>query len=420
MNALAPYDAVLLLSFGGPEGPEEVLPFLRHVTGGRGIPDERLAEVAHHYDIRGGVSPINGENRRLIAALEEELRTRGESVPVLWGNRHAAPFTVDALTEARERGLSRLLALVTSAYPSYSGCRQYREDLAASVVELGLDLVPEGGAEPGTSEPVLRLDKVRPYADHPGFVEAAATRTVEAVRAFLDAHELAHPHLAYVTHSIPDAMAAASGPEGGEYVPRHEEIADLVTARVREALASSHPAAVDALTTSLVYCSRSGPPHQPWLEPDICDHLGDLVEQGVDGVVVSAVGFVADHMEVVHDLDTEAAEVAEELGIAFTRVPTVRDDPAFVRGLVDLLEERAAEARGEDLTPVSLSPRGPLPSRCRPGCCGDSRPRGPRPALCGLDSPGVIPPAETPDTPDTTNPTRMTDPTGTTTPEVTR
>lgn len=392
MNALAPYDAVLLLSFGGPEAPEEVMPFLRHVTGGRGIPDERLAEVAHHYEIRGGVSPINGENRRLVEALEGELRSRGESVPILWGNRHAAPFTTEALQEARERGLSRLVALVTSAYPSYSGCRQYREELASSVVDLGLELVPEGGADDGATgdgPATLMIDKVRPYADHPGFVEAAATRTVDAVRKFLATHEVARPHLAFVTHSIPVSMAEASGPDGGEYVARHEEIVDLVTARVRESLAGTP--GIDALTMSLVYCSRSGPPHQPWLEPDIGDHLRDLAEDGVDGVVVSPIGFVADHMEVVHDLDTEAAEVAETLGLAFVRVPTVRCDPAFVRGLVDLLEERAAEARGEDVTPATVSARGPLPSRCRPGCCPDPRPVGARPALCGLDSPGVTP-----------------------------
>ncbi|GAB49438.1 ferrochelatase [Mobilicoccus pelagius] len=383
MNALAPYDAVLLLSFGGPEGPEEVLPFLRHVTGGRGIPDGRLAEVAHHYDIRGGVSPINGENRRLVAALEAQLAERGESLPILWGNRHAAPFTADALREARERGLTRLVALVTSAYPSYSGCRQYRQDLADSMVELGLDLTAEGGRDGGGT---LVVDKVRPYADHPGFVEAVASRTVAAVQDFLAAHELARPHLAFVTHSIPTAMAGASGPAGDEYVRRHEEIAELVTAAVREALAGT--TAADALDMSLVYCSRSGPPHQPWLEPDICDHLRDLADAGVDGVVVSPIGFVADHMEVVHDLDTEAAEVAADLGIAFVRVPTVRDDPAFVIALADLLEERAAEARGEDVSPATVSPSGALPSLCVPGCCPDLRPGGPRPALCGVDSPG--------------------------------
>ncbi|WP_245851950.1 ferrochelatase [Mobilicoccus massiliensis] len=362
MSTLAPYDAVMVLSFGGPESPEDVMPFLRHVTGGRGIPDSRLAEVAHHYDMRGGVSPINDENRRLIAALKNELAARGESVPVLWGNRHAAPFTVDAL---REAGARRIVVVVTSAYPSYSGCRQYREDLAEAVGEIAAEADPQSGVGSG-----LRIDKVRPYSDHPGFVEAAADRTVATLRAFLAEHGPSRPHLAFVTHSIPVEMERTSGPHGGAYLHRHAEVVEQVMARVREIAPIEH---------SLVYCSRSGPPRQPWLEPDIGDHLRALSADGVDGVVVSPIGFVADHMEVVHDLDTEAAGIAAELGLAFTRVPTVQDDPRFVRGLVDLLEERAREARGEVVTPVSVSEE-PLPSVCAPGCCPNLR--GERPALC--------------------------------------
>lgn len=364
VSALEPYDAVLLLSFGGPEGPDEVMPFMRHVTAGRGIPDERLAEVAEHYVSRGGVSPINGENRRLIAALTTELASRGESLPVVWGNRHAAPFTEDALREAHDRGLRRLVALVTSAYPSYSGCRQYREDIFDSLTAL-----QDQGRH-------LEIDKVRPYADHPGFVEAAAARTVEAATRFFAEHDdLARPHLAFVTHSIPDVMAHTSGPGGDDYLARHTDVAEVVVERLRQETGRD-------LEWSLVFCSRSGPPQQPWLEPDVNDHLESLAADGVDGVIVSPIGFVADHMEVVHDLDTEAAETAAGLGIAFTRVPTVRDDPRFVAGLADLLAERAAEARGESPTHASISAEGALPSVCVPGCCPGRRPR---PAVCGSD-----------------------------------
>ncbi|MDO5626761.1 MAG: ferrochelatase [Mobilicoccus sp.] len=369
MSPLAPYDAVLLTSFGGPEGPEEVMPFLRHVTAGRGIPDERLAEVAHHYDIRGGISPLNGENRALIAALGAELARRGVEVPILWGNRHAAPFTTEALGEAQAAGMQRLVALVTSAYPSYSGCRQYREHLAEARDEL---VATRGAGED------IRIDKVRVFGDHPGFVEAVTRRTVDAVRSFLAEHDPHTPHLAFVTHSIPTAMAESSGPDGGAYVARHEEVADLVAEAVRAEVGVEMP-------TSLVYCSRSGPPRQPWLEPDIVDHLDELAERGVDGVVVSPIGFVADHMEVVHDLDTEAAEHAATLGLAFTRVPTVRDDPTFVAALVDLLLERAAQARGEDVTPATATPSGALSSVCAADCCPNLR--GARPALCGADAP---------------------------------
>lgn len=375
MSSLAPYDALLLLSFGGPEGPDEVMPFLRHVTGGRGIPDERLTEVAHHYDMRAGISPINGENRRLIAALRAELDRRGESLPILWGNRHAAPFTIEALREARAAGSTRLVALVTSAYPSYSGCRQYREDIAEALAELGLDAQDGGNVTVGAGVDI-EVDKIRPYADHPGFVEAVAGRTADGVASFLDAHDLTRPHVAFVTHSIPDAMAHSSGPSGEDYLRRHTEIAEIVADRIREQVGRE-------IGWSLVYCSRSGPPHQPWLEPDVCDHLEDLARDGVDGVVVSPIGFVADHMEVVHDLDTEAAETAEALGLAFARIPTVQDDPRFVAGLVDLLEERAQEARGEDVEPASVSALGALPSRCAPGCCPNLR--RPMPAACGRD-----------------------------------
>lgn len=362
MSDLHPYDALMLLSFGGPERPAEVMPFLRHVTGGKGIPDERLAEVAHHYDIRGGRSPINDENRALLAALRSQLARRGVQIPVFWGNRHSAPFTTQALRDAHEAGARRVLVVITSAYPSYSGCRQYREDLAASLAELA-----EEGVE-------FELAKVRPYADHPGFAQPQERLVSEAV---LDmAARVASPHLAFVTHSIPVSMAAHSGPGGDDYIRLHRELAEAIAQQLAES-------GVD-VPWALVYCSRSGPPHQPWLEPDIVDHLERLAGEGVNGVVCAPIGFVADHMEVIHDLDTEAADAAAGLGLAFTRVPTVRDDEQFVAGLIDLCYERAAEARGEQVQPVTVSPTGKaLPSICAVGCCPN--PRVSRPAVCGSD-----------------------------------
>lgn len=362
MSDLAPYDAILLLAFGGPERPQEVMPFLRHVTGGKGVPDERLAEVAHHYDMRGGRSPINDESRALMAALHAELAERGCDVPVVWGNRHSAPFTVDALRAAHEAGARRVLLLITSAYPSYSGCRQYREDVAAACRELASE-----GIE-------LEVDKIRPYADHPGFVGPTTRLVTQAVAAM--AERVERSHLAFVTHSIPTSMSEHSGPGGDDYLRMHRELAESVGDRIA---AEGTP-----IPWSLVYCSRSGPPRQPWLEPDIGDHLHELTDAGVQGVVVAPIGFVADHMEVVHDLDTEAAQIADELGLAFIRVPTVRDDPEFARGLVDLALERAASARGERPEAVTVSPTGAaLPSICERGCCPN--PRACRPAACGSD-----------------------------------
>ena len=361
-EVLAPYDALLLLSFGGPEAPDEVMPFLRRVTAGRGIPDDRLQEVAHHYDLFGGRSPINDQNRALIAALEAELKERDIELPVLWGNRNSPPFLADALTDAAARGLHRLVVVTTSAYSSYSSCRQYRENLAdalASAQEAGL---------------VLEIDKIGPYALRPGFVDPNARLVVDALRSVSDVpdSELA---LLFVTHSIPDAMDETSGPGDGEgrlYQEQHHALAHQVVDRVRAELGRE-------LAPEVVYCSRSGPPSQPWLEPDVNDRLEELAAAGRRVVLVAPVGFVSDHMEVAYDLDTEAVETAERLGVRLVRVPTVGVDPGFVAGLVDLVEERAAEARGE------LVPAGPgvRPSVCPAGCCPNLREA--RPALCGSD-----------------------------------
>lgn len=363
---LSPYDAVLLLSFGGPERPEDVLPFLRNVTAGRGIPDQRLLEVGEHYTLFGGRSPINDQNRALQAALRAELDRRGSDTALLWGNRNWEPYLVDALSELAANGARRVLTVTTSAYSSYSSCRQYRENLAdadAALRERGVDLV---------------IDKVRPYAHHPGFSRTMQRLVTTAVRTVLPADQA--PHLLFVTHSIPTAMDDTSGPGDGEgnlYSSQHAALARAITAEVNAACGTD-------LDSDLVYCSRSGPPQQPWTEPDINDALRELARDGVRSVVVTPIGFISDHMEVLYDLDTEAAATAAELGVRMVRVPTCGVDTEFVQGLVDLLDERARQARGESPTlpawPTTADVRPPV---CAAGCCPNLRQD--RPALCGQD-----------------------------------
>jgi ferrochelatase len=367
LGQLSPYDGILLLSFGGPEKPEEVMPFLRIVTAGRGIPDERLAVVAEHYQSFGGKSPINDQNRLLLAALRAELDRRELGTPVVWGNRNFHPFLTDALREAHETGMRRLVTIVTSAYTSYSSCRQYREDLAAAVATLA-----EEGRE-------IEVDKVRPYFSHPGFSRVNARHVTEAVRALRDQGD-EEIRLVFVTHSIPEAMDDTSGPgdgEGNAYRREHLALSAAITEEVNATLSR-------ALDHELVYCSRSGPPTQPWLEPDVNDALRTLASEGVRTVVVAPIGFVSDHMEVRYDLDTEAARTAAEAGLQMVRVPTVGTDPEFVSGLVDLVVERAAQARGAGTGPSPSWPgREVSPSVCRSGCCPNLRAA--TPALCGTD-----------------------------------
>lgn len=367
-HPLAPYDGILLLSFGGPEKPEDVLPFLRTVTAGKGIPDERLEEVGEHYHRFGGKSPINDQNRALLAALRTELDRRGIDTPLVWGNRNFTPFTVEALREAHGAGMRRVVTIVTSAYSSYSSCRQYREDLAAAQAEA----VDEGVG--------IAVDKIRPYCNHPGFSRANARLVTDAVRGLVrDGVDAAGIRLVFVTHSIPTAMDETSGPgdsEGHLYSRQHIALGAAITEEVNATLD------VD-LEGELVFCSRSGPPSQPWLEPDVNDRLEELAAEGATAVVLAPIGFVSDHMEVIYDLDTEAAETAERLGLRMVRVPTVGTDTEFVSGLVDLLLERAAQARGE--SPGCPAWPGPeaRPSVCQPGCCPNLRAA--RPALCGRD-----------------------------------
>ena len=363
-DPLAPYDAILLLSFGGPETPDEVMPFLQNVTRGRGIPTERLSAVAEHYLHFGGRSPINDQNRALLGQLRERLSGRSK-VPVYWGNRNWSPFVVDALRQAHEDGARRVLTLVTSAYPSYSGCRQYREDIAAALITLAA----EGR--------ILDVDKIRHYANHLGFLGPVGDALVDGVRQVPPGSKVV-----FVTHSIPTPMDATSGPAGGAYRASHLEACASVLELAQGVLGTR-------LDWDLVYCSRSGSPSQPWLEPDINDHLATLAEAGVPGVVVVPIGFISDHMEVVFDLDTEAEETAGKLALPFVRVATSGSDPRFADGLVQLLLERAAAERGENPARPAIGPHGPWHDVCPIDCCRNLRVPD-KPAACGIDWPGRI------------------------------
>ncbi|WP_210503800.1 ferrochelatase [Nocardioides xinjiangensis] len=361
-----PYDALLVLSFGGPEKPEDVVPFLENVTRGRGIPRERLEEVGQHYFLFGGKSPINDQNRALIAALEQDLAEQGIDLPVYFGNRNWDPYLADTLRRMTADGISRAAVLATSAYSSWSSCRQYRENLWDAVQEV-----------PGAP----RLDKLRQYYNHPGFIEPVVDACLAALAQLPAGGDAAR--LVFVTHSIPTAMAETSGSEDGRgqprpaYVPQHLSAADEVAARVRAATGQDR-------RHDLVYCSRSGAPSTPWLEPDVNDHLEELARDGVTQVVLVPIGFVSDHMEVIYDLDTEALATAERLGVQAVRAATPGVDPRFVAMVRDLLLERSAAERGEEAERAAVGSMPAGPDLCGAGCCPN--PRGPRPALCGLDS----------------------------------
>jgi protoporphyrin/coproporphyrin ferrochelatase len=326
------YDAVLLVSFGGPERPDEVLPFMEHVTAGRGIPRARLEEVSAHYRLFGGRSPINDQNRTLRAELEAELARSGPALPVYWGNRNSDPFFADELRRMRDDGVRRALCVVTSAYSSYSGCRQYREDLARARDEVG-----EGAPE---------LDKVRVYYNHPGFVEPQVDLVASALDELpVSAREGAR--VVFTTHSIPHTMSRHS-----DYEAQHAEACRLVMASFPD-----HG-------WDLVDNSRSGPAFVPWLEPDVNDHLERLAGEGCPGVVVVPIGFVSDHMEVVYDLDVEAAATSARLDLPMARAGTVGVDTRFVAGLAELVRERHEGAPAR-----ALGTRGPNWDACPVDCC---------------------------------------------------
>jgi ferrochelatase len=314
------YDALLLVSFGGPEGRDDVMPFLRNVVRGKNVPDERLRRVAEHYYLFDGVSPLNGENRRLLEALEAELASASIALPLYWGNRNWHPLLEDTVKRMAAAGVRRALALATSAYGSYSSCRQYLEDIERARAAAGND-APE-------------IHKIRPFYDHPGFIEANRARLTETLSE-VPPDRRGSAHLLFSAHSIPMDMA-----KGCDYARQLEQVQSLV--------ASDLPNG-----RSLVYQSRSGPPSQRWLEPDILDALKDLAREGVRDVVVAPIGFVSEHLEVRYDLDTEARALAKELGLGLFRVRTVSSHPRFVRMVRELVQD-------------SLT--GPPPS-CAPDCC---------------------------------------------------
>lgn len=351
-----PIDGVLLVSFGGPRGPGDVMPFLEKVTAGRGVPRERLELVAEHYLARGGVSPINAETEALVARLREELASRGrDDVGVYLGNRNWPPLLGEALEQAAAEGRRHLAVVLTSAYSGYSSCRQYRENVAEALTAVA----GQGGDTP-------QLSFVRPWGLEPEVVSAWARLAAPATRAALDAlgaerdeeQASAQARLVFVAHSIPESAARTAGPpgNGGAYVREVRQVCAQVAALLE-------PQVGARLEWSLAYCSRSGPPSVPWLEPDISDELAALAGQGVRSVACVPVGFVADHMEVAQDLDTVAAADAARLGIAWHRAPTLRDDPQVAARLTGL-----ALAAGES------------PAVCPAGCCAPiGRPGAPPP-----------------------------------------
>lgn len=345
-----PVDALLLVSFGGPEGPEDVLPFLRNVTRGRGIPDERLARVATQYDLFGGVSPLNATNRDLVAALEAELAANGPPLRVYWGNRNWHPFLGDTVAQMRGDGVRGALAFATSAFSSYSGCRQYREGIAGALAARG-------------AGPEIR--KLRPYWDHPGFIEPMAASVRDALGR-LPAALRTTARLVFTAHSIPSAMAATS-----DYEAQLREAARLVAERVP-----------GGLGWDLVFQSRSGAPDQPWLEPDVLDHLGSLHAAVCDAVVLVPIGFTSDHLEVRYDLDTEARARADELGLPMARAATVGNDPAFVAMIRELVVEVVDPG-----SPVRRLSDLADPGWCGPTCCPPPPPRRPDGPATGAPPP---------------------------------
>lgn len=370
------YDAILLASFGGPEAPEDVVPFLRNVTAGRGIPDERLEEVGEHYFHYGGVSPINAQVHSLGERLQGALAEAGLDLPVLVGNRNWHPYITDTIAQAHRDGLRRLLMIPTSAYSSYSSCRQYREDVADALDHLGL-------------ADVMQVDKVRQYFNHPGFVQPFIDGVRSAI-AQLAADGARRIRLLFTTHSVPMSDAGCSGPPelaerfgpGGAYEAQHLAVARQVMADV-ESLGQADL----ELSWELVFQSRSGPPSQPWLEPDINDVIEGLAEvtndspAPTDAVVIVPVGFLSDHMEVLWDLDNEALDTAGRVGLPAIRVATPGTAEEFVSGLVDLVQERTEGREAQER--AATTDIEPWFDVCRPGCC-ENRRRGFTPAVAGL------------------------------------
>ena len=328
------YDAILVVSFGGPEGPDDVIPFLENVLRGKNVPHERMMEVAGHYQHFGGVSPSNAQCRELIGVLKTELAEHDIDLPVYWGNRNWHPMLADTLAEMKAAGVKRALAFVTAAYSSYSSCRQYRED-----IENAQAVVGEGAPE---------VDKIRVFYNHPDFIAVTAANLAASL-AQIPEERRDRCRIAFTAHSIPNSMA-----DSCDYVQQMTEASRLT--------AEENGIAADRW--QLVYQSRSGPPQVPWLEPDIVDHLRDVRESGTEDVIVMPIGFLSDHMEVLFDLDEEAKQACEDTGLNMVRAATVGSDPTFVSMIRKLIEERIAAAPRE-----STGPFGPAHDVCPLDCC---------------------------------------------------
>lgn len=327
--------AILFVSFGGPEGRDDVMPFLENVLRGRNVPRERMLEVAEHYYSFGGVSPLNQQVRDLIAVVEPELHRQNVDLPIYWGNRNWHPMLTDTLQQMKADGIERAIAVVLSAYSSYSGCRQYRENITGAC-----DAVGEGAPA---------IDKVRVFYNHPDFI-AANVDCVKESLSQLDPAARQNVHLAFTAHSIPSSMSA-----GCDYVQQLTETCRLICEAV----------GISADRWKLVYQSRSGRPQDPWLEPDIVDHLRSLHETGVADVVVHPVGFLSDHIEVLYDLDDEAQAACREMGLNMLRSSTVETHPRFVTMLVKLICERLDATVPKE----AIGQYGPNWDVCPEDCC---------------------------------------------------
>ncbi|MEP6636899.1 MAG: ferrochelatase [Acidobacteriota bacterium] len=327
------YDAILVVSFGGPEGMDDVLPFLENVLRGRNVPRERMMGVAKHYEMFGGVSPINEQNRKLIAALQESLSTNGPDLPIYFGNRNWHPLLAATLEQMKADGIKRALALVTSAYSSYSSCRQYLENIAQAQAAVG--------------EGAPRIEKLRAFYNHPLFIQANAENIASAFNQIPAPQRTSAP-LVFTAHSIPQSMA-----DNCAYQAQLEESGRLIAE------------SIGRTNWRLVYQSRSGPPTQPWLGPDILTNLRELSAAGAKDVVVAPIGFVSDHMEVLYDLDTEARSLSAELGLNLVRAPTVGTHPRFIEMIRELILERMASTSERR----SLGLRGVAPDVCALDCC---------------------------------------------------
>lgn len=331
-------DSILFVSFGGPEGPDDVIPFLENVLRGKPVPRERMLEVAEHYQHFGGISPINQQNRDMISRLQSALQDVGLDLPIIWGNRNWTPYITDALQEIESRGLKHALPIFTNMFSCYSGCRQYRENIAAAIEQVGCDS--------SVTAPRLRFG-----FNHPLYIDAQVALISQAMEAAGDLSGKQFKIL-FTAHSIPMSMA-----DNSNYVKQLSDAAGLITGRL------------NVSAWELVYQSRSGPPSQPWLEPDIGDRLRELAGQGLQVAIVVPLGFVSDHMEVLFDLDTEAKAICEELGVVYSRAAAVGTRPEFIQMLVALIRERL-----EGTTPEALGSLGPLHNVCPQNCCLYPRP----------------------------------------------